>query len=96
MKYSYYIKRVGKEAEKVSLQQLCNTLNKLCVKEEIDQETQAVVTTYDRAKVYKVLRQIRKGTTYTFVGNLDVYAMVECGYCKEIKNDDDFDDVVEI
>lgn len=76
MKYNYYVNVNNTGYKLVSLQELKNELNKVCVSTTYVNDWLSVEST-DLKKVDKVLRTIRKGTHYNLIhsdGTLCCYA----------------------
>lgn len=66
MKYNYYMNVNNTGYKLVSLQELKNELNKVCVSTTYINDWLSVEST-DLKKVEKVLRTIRKGTYYNLI-----------------------------
>ena len=78
MRYEYYFKRGNEPYKKVSLQELRNELNKVCVKTIYINEWMSAEET-DLRKVEGVIRAIKKGTRYNLISDsvsksISVYA----------------------
>ena len=66
MKYEYFMNKNNEGFKKVTLTELKNELNKICVEVHVVNGWIGIEST-DLRKVNKVLRTIRKGTHYHFV-----------------------------
>ena len=76
MKYEYFMNKNNEGFKKVTLTELKNELNKICVEVHVINDWIGIEST-DLRKVNKVLRTIRKGTHYNFLhsdGTLCCYA----------------------
>ena len=84
MKYVYYMNKNNTGNKIVSLKELKNELNKVCVSTTYVNEWLSVEST-DLKKVQKVLRAIRKGEHYIIVRMMVHYVVTQR---KEVMNND--------